>query len=255
MSTKKCKHCQKEIDAKATKCPHCQSDLRSWFRRHPILTGLFVFIIFILVVSAGSSSDKKGDTNQGTNSTIEQQAVSEEVGKPQGEVEEVVVVEDNKYPHFKDGTHLVGEDIESGTYRAKNPSSSCYYARLSGLSGSLNEILANDNTGDPAVVTILEGDKAFQSRGCGTWTQDLSAITSDTTTFDDGILIVRTDIEPGTYRNKGQTGCYYARLKDFTGGLGSILANNNTDDQAIVTILATDKGFKSTSCGTWEKVE
>jgi len=55
----------KEIDAKAKRCPHCQADQRGWFRRHPILTALFVIIIFIIVVSAASNgnSSQKVDTN------------------------------------------------------------------------------------------------------------------------------------------------------------------------------------------------
>lgn len=111
----------------------------------------------------------------------------------------------------------------------------------------------NENTDAPAVITIMPNDKGFKSTRCGTWTQDLSQITSSKTTFDNGIFIVGTDIEPGTYKNSGQTGCYYARLKDFTGGLSSIITNENTDDVARVTIATTDKGFKSTRCGAWTK--
>lgn len=43
--TKKCKHCQSEIDEKATKCPHCQSDLRSWSQKHPILTVILALFV------------------------------------------------------------------------------------------------------------------------------------------------------------------------------------------------------------------
>jgi hypothetical protein len=130
-----------------------------------------------------------------------------------------------------------------------------YYARLSGFSGSLGEILANENTYYPAIVTIAPTDKGFKSSGCGTWTQDLSAITSDKTTFGDGMFIVGTDITPGTYRSSGAGTCYYARLSGFSGSLGSISANENTESSAIVTITTTDKGFKSSGCGTWTKIK
>jgi len=57
---KKCKGCQKEIDDKAKKCPYCQTDQRNWFRRHPILTGLGVFVAFIVIVGVlGSSTEDK----------------------------------------------------------------------------------------------------------------------------------------------------------------------------------------------------
>jgi len=103
------------------------------------------------------------------------------------------------------------------------------------------------------VVTIATSDAGFKSLGCSTWTNDLSAITANRTTFGDGIFIVGTDILPGTYRSSGQNGCYWGRLANFTGGLGDTLANDNTDTSATVTILSSDKGFKSSSCGTWTK--
>jgi len=60
-ATKKCPHCQSEIPVKAKKCPNCQSDLRNWFNRHPILTILGVFILFIVAVSIiGSGMKKEG---------------------------------------------------------------------------------------------------------------------------------------------------------------------------------------------------
>jgi len=52
---KKCPHCQKEVDLKATKCPHCQSDMRNWFLRHPILDVLFVLIFIWIISDSGST--------------------------------------------------------------------------------------------------------------------------------------------------------------------------------------------------------
>jgi hypothetical protein len=36
--------------------------------------------------------------------------------------------------------------------------------------------------------------------------------------------------------------------------LDDIIANNNTDDQVVVQIDSSDKGFESTRCGTWTKI-
>lgn len=154
---------------------------------------------------------------------------------------------------FGDGTFQVGKDIQPGTYRTRVGSSNCYYARLKGFSGSLDDILANDNTDAPAIVTIKSSDKGFESQNCGTWTKDLSQITTSKTSFGDGMFIVGTDIMPGTYRNSGGDSCYYARLSGFSGDLSEILANNNVSTPTIVTISASDKGFKSQGCGTWTK--
>jgi hypothetical protein len=157
-------------------------------------------------------------------------------------------------PQFKDGNFVVGTDIQPGTYRTRKGSSGCYYSRLSGFSGSLDEIITNANTNAPAVITIAATDKGFKSTRCGTWTQDLSAITAIQTSFADGIFIIGTDVQAGTYRSTGGSGCYYARLSGFGGTLSEVLANENTSASAIVTIAPTDKGFQSSRCGTWTKI-
>jgi len=64
---KKCKSCQKEIDAKAKKCPHCQTDQRNWFLRHPILTGLLILLVIGLIgsmVGAGTQNTTTQSDNQ-----------------------------------------------------------------------------------------------------------------------------------------------------------------------------------------------
>ncbi|HLX58377.1 MAG TPA: hypothetical protein VKR83_15270 [Ktedonobacteraceae bacterium] len=157
------------------------------------------------------------------------------------------------FAQFGDGTFVVGKDIQPGTYRTRTGSPGCYFARLSGFGGTVDEIIANANTDNPAIVTIAASDKGFQSTNCGTWTKDLSAITTSKTSFSDGMYIIGTDIGPGTYKSSGQQGCYYARLSGFGGTVDDIISNANTDTAAIVTISASDKGFQSDSCGTWTR--
>jgi hypothetical protein len=95
----------------------------------------------------------------------------------------------------------------------------------------------------------------FTSNNCGTWTSDLSQITTSKSQHDDGTYIVDTDLTPGTWKSSGSPGCYWERESSFTGGgVGSIIANNNTDSPAIVTVLGSDKGFKSNNCGTWTRL-
>lgn len=48
---KLCPKCRMEVDAKASICPHCKSDLRNWFRQHPIGTLLLVLIVVPIFVS------------------------------------------------------------------------------------------------------------------------------------------------------------------------------------------------------------
>jgi hypothetical protein len=156
-------------------------------------------------------------------------------------------------PSFGDGTYQVGTDIQPGTYRTRDGSLNCYWERLKDFNGDLNSILANGNTSAPAIVTIERTDAGFNSQGCGTWTQDLSAITESKTSFGAGAYIVGTDIEPGTYRNSGGTNCYYERLRGFNGGMNAVITNGITSNPSIVTIAPTDAGFQSNGCGTWTK--
>jgi hypothetical protein len=141
--------------------------------------------------------------------------------------------------------------FQAGTYRTRTPSSNCYWERLSGFSGATSDIIANDNTDAPSVVTIKKSDAGFSSSSCAPWVTDLSAITASRTTFGDGTYIVKTDLDPGTYKSSGGLGCYWERLSGFGGTSAEILANNNVDGPTIVTVEASDAGFSSHSCGTW----
>src|SRR5882672_8855909 len=74
---KKCKSCQKEIDNKAKKCPYCQASQRGWFRRHPILTGILIFVV-IGIIGSASGGSKGGQTNNTTSQTAQKQEVKQE---------------------------------------------------------------------------------------------------------------------------------------------------------------------------------
>lgn len=64
-----------------------------------------------------------------------------------------------------EGLFLVGKDIQPGTYKSTPADSgNCYYARLS--STDTSDIIDNNNTSGPVVVTIKATDKAFSVSGC-----------------------------------------------------------------------------------------
>ena len=117
-----------------------------------------------MIGSAGGGSSK--NSNKSTNSSVNSSAST---ASSQSQENEPTPTTDPN-PHFEDGTYTVGKDIQAGTYRTRVGSSGCYYARLSGFSGELNEIIENENTDNPAIVTIASTDKGFKSNRCGTWT-------------------------------------------------------------------------------------
>jgi len=156
---------------------------------------------------------------------------------------------------FGAGKKIVPTEVPPATYRTRTAAAGCYWERLSGLGGTFGEIITNDNTDGPAVVTIASSDKGFNSSRCATWTADLSAITqSPSAPFGTGTYIVGVDIAAGTWRSSGGTTWYWERISSFDGGFGSIIANDNAADTTVVTIAASDKGFKSSRCGTWTKI-
>ncbi|RVW02530.1 hypothetical protein EF834_13325 [Rhodococcus spongiicola] len=71
---------------------------------------------------------------------------------------------------FGSGVHLVGVDINPGTYRAAG-GNYCYWERLSGTSGEFDDLIANGGVEGAVVVTISPSDVAFSSSGCGTWSK------------------------------------------------------------------------------------
>ena len=154
---------------------------------------------------------------------------------------------------FGDGTWRVGTPITPGTYRTTG-SAFCYWARLSGFGGTLDEILASDIGAGPQVVTISSTDAGFKTSGCGIWRlQTEPPAPVPTAAPGDGIWRVGVDIQPGTYQTAG-TGslCYWARLSGFSGILDEIIASDiSTAGAVIVTVAASDVGLKTSRCGTW----
>src|SRR5690606_40905713 len=66
-----------------------------------------------------------------------------------------------------------------------------------------------------------------------------------------GTYVVGAEIKPGYYKTKGpdEDGiCYWARLKDLSGGLNSIINNGIAEGPTTIQILRTDKAFETRGC-------
>ena len=154
-------------------------------------------------------------------------------------------------PGFGAGTQLVGTDVQPGRY-ASEGGTTCYWERLSGPSGTSDEIIVNANVEGRAIVEIVAGDAAFSSSGCGRWTV-YQAPPSPVTEFGSGDWAVGEQIVPGTYQADGEL-CYWERASGFTHDFGEILANGLPERRAVVEIPAGDARFTSSGCGTWTPV-
>lgn len=76
---------------------------------------------------------------------------------------------DTLLPSIPQGRWVVGVHIEAGTYQAEG-GDTCYWERLSGVSGEFDDLIANDLPSGSAIVEISPDDYAFNSSGCGEWT-------------------------------------------------------------------------------------
>ncbi len=72
---------------------------------------------------------------------------------------------------FGDGTYQVGTEIAAGLWRNSTSADSCYWQRLSGFGGTLDDVIVNDFTDSIATVWIDPGDLGFSAERCGTWTK------------------------------------------------------------------------------------
>jgi hypothetical protein len=155
------------------------------------------------------------------------------------------------------GLRVVHLEVDAGFYRNASSVAGCYWARLSGFGGDLDDIIANDFTYARAIVDIHSYDVGFESSYCGTWTSDLSPVTDHLEAgFGDGTYIVKWDIAPGLWRNSSSVdGCYWERLSGFGGELWyDVISNNFSYSQQVVEIYPSDIGFSAEGCGTWERI-
>lgn len=152
------------------------------------------------------------------------------------------------------GTYRVGVDIHPGTYWT-SATDGCYWERVSSFDGSFNSVIANDYASGPQIVTVKASDVGFKSSRCGTWV-GLQNAPSIGQIPGDSTVAVTLQVSPGTYQSENQGGgCYWERKNGFSGDFAEVITNDYvTAGRVIVTIAGSDKGFVSSSCGSWTRI-
>ncbi len=262
-----CPDCGRQVSDVAPMCPGCgrpgvqaawdrrmaQGVPPATARRRSYSPWLLVPVLLVAVVVVGAAMENAArEARESAASEAKAKKDADDVLGSSKRLRELLEREPDPPGSFRDGSFVVGTDLSPGTYRTRKGGRGCYWARLAGFSGELGDVLANGNETGPAIITIGKSDKGFESKRCGLWVTNLSAITeSPAAPFGDGMYIVGTDIAPGTWRSDAPQGCYWVRLRGFSGQMGDLITNAN--GKGIVTIAPTDKGFKSQRCGTWSK--
>lgn len=130
----------------------------------------------------------------------------------------------------------------------------CYWERLAGFSGSLDDILANDfSPGGPRYVEVRSGDAGFRTSGCYPWVQAGGPLDHRPvlpSTFTDGDYLVGIEISAGRFQ-ASDPDCYWERVSSFDGDFSSIITNGLS---TIVDVSSSDYGLSTSGCGTWTKI-
>lgn len=78
-------------------------------------------------------------------------------------------------------------------------------------------------------------------------------------TISEGTWDVGSEVKPGTYVGTvpdDSSNCYWARLRNFDGGMNSIIANDNASpgERVRIAVRSSDAGIELSGCGTLTKV-
>ena len=155
---------------------------------------------------------------------------------------------------FGPGTFQVNIDIQPGIYVGKAGTGlldSCYWERLSGVSGEFSDLIANGNAIGQFYIEVLSTDKYFKI-GCDiTPLNEWAEPTGTLSEIGPGMYLVGREIVPGTYRGEAGTGvldsCYWERLSGVSGEFSDIIANDNAIGSYFVSIEDSDFALY-TSC-------
>ena len=153
---------------------------------------------------------------------------------------------------YKNGTYLVGNDIESGLYKViltDNIMKIGYVERSKGVSMEFGDILANIIITGDGYVEIKDTDVAVKLQGVEISPISLNSLEKNLKNeVSDGIYLVGYDIAAGTYKVEVTdeiTGIgYVERARSVSMGLDDIIANELIQGQGYVEIKNADFAVK-----------
>ena len=108
-------------------------------------------------------------------------------------------------PAFGAGNHVVGEEVEPGIYETGIVTTllGCSWERLSGVSGTPEEVIAGNEVSNHDVVEIMGTDAAFDTN-CEAW-YPLTELDPLMTTIPEGKWVLGTHIGPARIRRRAAT--------------------------------------------------
>jgi len=216
-------------------------------RKYKLL--LVVIVIFISIIACESSSD---ETDQMVRTLVVES--DDSPVEPDDQPAVTATTAPTETPEIegliKEGTHLVGSDIEPGIYvglAGEGLFDSCYWARLSNLTGE-DDILANDNSEGLYYIEVLPDDVALETACELVPIDKIPARVEMLTEVPIGTYIVGRDIGTGIYVGFAgedfMDSCYWSRLSNLSGE-DDILANDNAMGLYYLEVLPDDVALKT----------
>ena len=229
---------------------------------------LLIAGVFVLALCCGGAAimfvDSGGEDDDSPSSADQQEPAAS--GAPPAESEAPADTQaEPAAAGFGAGVWEVGPEIPAGTYVTTVPPGvldTCYWARLSGFSGDLEELLANGNlvAGARGRVTVADSDAGVEFSGECQWVDAEEAGPADLgSEIGDGVWAVGEEIQPGTYTSTAPEGemdmCYWARLGSFSGDAEDLIANNVIEPGARgrVEISDADAGVEFSGGCIWTR--
>lgn len=204
----------------------------------------FVLVVLIVLISAigatGGDDSNDGVASDTTEAnSVEKADVTTEVATVEETTEDVDT--------YNAGMYKVGSDIMPGLYRVELDGilNMGYVERSKDASMTLDSILANILLTGNGYAEIKETDSFVKITGAILTPFDLTdAVSSFASEYSDGMYLVGIDIEPGEYKvevtDTATKMGYVERLSDASYNFDSIISNSLIQNQAYVTIEATD---------------
>ncbi len=216
----------------------------------------FILIVAVVVISAIGTAGK-GNDKTAANTPASQEA-SEASEPTSTENDSTDTSADSKAPdvvQYAAGVYKVGSEIPAGLYKVETDTfmNLAYFERLKDSNMNFESIIANITFNNNGYVRISDTDAYFKIQGATIYPFDIqSAEPNYSDEYGDGIFLVGVDIAPGEYKvsvSDSTTGIgYLERLKDVTGEFSSIIANSVFENQAYVTVDASDFAIKIQGC-------
>jgi len=219
--TKKCPKCGEEIQVSAKKCKHCQADLRNWFVRHKIMTGILALVVIVILINVGGGDKEEKILIKSNNSDVVEKVgnIKEEEIIPEPELIELSGTSQQATQKFT---------LENGLsiFKMTHTGTSNFAINLMDSNGQNVELLVNEIgnfDGTKAVGVAKRGEYILDVSANGKWTVKIEQPRPTT-----------SESKPETFTGTGQQASPFIKLDK---GLTTFKLNHTGKSNFAVVLM------------------